>query len=143
MLMKKSLLVILALSFAAISSGCTRGGTKTISGKVELAPGVEAKLAPTAVLYIIARDASANAGPPIAVKRITQPLQFPVSFELTAADAMIPNTPFEGEMALTARVSQRGSAGPATSGDIEGAARKNPVEVGDDSVSIELNQVRQ
>ncbi len=68
----------------------------TLSGKIEIAPELKAKISPQAVLYIIARSTGEKSGPPVAVRRFIQPLTFPIEFRLTQEDAMVPGTALEG-----------------------------------------------
>jgi hypothetical protein len=128
--------------FMACLLGCTRGGDKTISGSVTILPEFQKKLGPEAVLFIIARPDGVTSGPPLAVKRFTQPLMFPLEFKLSAQDAMIPNSPFEGKVSIHARIAQTGSATPIQAGDIEGTAQPNPIPVGEKNLKIELNHLR-
>ena len=122
-------------------TGCTKK-EKKIEGIIELSPQFQKSLSPQAVLYVIARPIGATSGPPIAVKRFTQPFAFPIEFTLTQQDVMIPETPFEGQLAITARVAQTGSATPAQPGDVEGTAQPNPVQVGEGKFRIQLDQLR-
>lgn len=122
--------------------GCTRSEKidQKISGTVEVAPELQKKIKPDAVLYLIARKDGETSGPPIAVKRYTQPFAFPISFELSQQDAMIPDTPFEGKLTISGRIAQKGSATPIQSGDLVGKSQPNPVEVGVKNLKIVLDQ---
>ncbi|MBC7690841.1 MAG: hypothetical protein H7222_03675 [Methylotenera sp.] len=132
---------LLALASCAQISYAAPSG---ISGKIKLAPEMKSKISQTAVLYIIARpvaDPGSHAPTmPLAVKRITQPFTFPMDFTIGQADAMMPNTTFEGKLTISARISQSGSATPVKAGDIE-AAQPTVIEVGQKSSGrvIELN----
>jgi hypothetical protein len=138
----KSALTLAVLSQLIVGiAGCTKK-EKKIEGMIELSSEFQKTLKPQAVLYVIARPAGVTSGPPIAVKRFTQPFSFPIEFNLTQQDVMIPETPFEGQMAITARIAQTGSASPANPGDVEGTAQPNPVQVGSGKFRIELNQLR-
>jgi len=134
---KIKLVLLMALALTA----CTNS-EKKITGTLELSPELQKSLSPDAVLYIIARPEGQTAGPPVAVKRFTQPIFFPLEFNLTAKDAMIPDSPFDGKFSITARIAQTGSASPAKPGDIEGSAQPNPVPVGEKNLKIVLNHVR-
>lgn len=89
-----------------------------------------------AALYIIARN---KAGQIAAVRKQEHP-SFPLAFTISAADAMIEGTSFEGPLSLTARLSRSGDAIPAQ-GDVEGVA--SGVAIGASDVAIVLDSVRQ
>jgi hypothetical protein len=55
---------------------------------------------------------------------------------------MMPGGAFDGNVTLSARVSQSGSATPVRPGDIEGFPKAAFVPVGTHDVEIELDQVR-
>lgn len=137
------LLVSLALlsqssSYAAEPSSKNTQGA--IQGTVQISKQLKGKLSSTAALYIIARPNGVTAGPPVAVKRFTTPLNFPIAFEITSNDAMMPGSPLEGEFTLTARVSQKGSASPAAAGDLLASKPVNGVKPGGKPVTIEINE---
>lgn len=141
-LISSGLLVVTTLS--TLSIGCSWvSPRKEVKGTVRLAPELKEKVGPSAVLYVVARDPKTPSNPPVAVKRFMPPLNFPLEFKITPKDAMIPNTTFKRELVVTARIAQAGSATPINPGDIEGKPEHNPVRVGGDPVTIELNQVRQ
>lgn len=112
-------------------------GESSISGTVTLAPALAGKVQDTAVLFLILRKAS---GPPFAVKRFASP-RFPLDYRIGAADVMMAGSRFEGEVRVSARVSQSGSAGPAQPGDLEGE-RAAPAQVGSQRVNVTIARVR-
>ena len=67
-------------------------------------------------------------------------VRFPHAFELSAADAMVPDQPFAGPFDITARLSRSGDAFPAP-GDLEGTTAG--VAEGASSVSVVIAKVRQ
>jgi hypothetical protein len=138
---QRALALSVLLVLAAAATGCEEK-TKTVQGKALLSAELQKTLKPTAVLYIIARHPGEVAGPPLAVKRFPAPLLFPVDYMISEQDMMMPGTAFEGTLALTARVSQSGSAMPVSAGDIEGFPQAKFVPIGAKNVDIELNQVR-
>lgn len=145
LVMKKlpKLISILSVSLALVSqssSFAAEPAAKAIQGKVQIAQQLKGKISPTAALYIIARPNGVTAGPPVAVKRFTTPLNFPISFEITANDAMMPGTPLTGEFTLTARVSQKGSASPAAAGDLLASKPVNGVKPGGKPLTLEINE---
>lgn len=108
-----------------------------IEGTAELETGRETRTGTGAVLYIVARPAGAQGGPPLAVKRIVAPA-FPVSFSLGPGDVMIKGTAFEGPMNLTARLDSDGDPLTREAGEPAGAHDGNPVEPGARNVTILL-----
>jgi hypothetical protein len=47
---------------------------------------------------------------------------------------------FEGEVSVVARVKKGGGAGPAQSGDLEGAYPGNPVKIGGSPIEIVIDR---
>ncbi|MDD9802589.1 MAG: hypothetical protein OXU53_08560 [Deltaproteobacteria bacterium] len=90
-----------------------------LRGVVRLAPGLEGRAPPGAVLFVIARNAAA--GPPTAVLRLPQP-RFPLRWEIGPAQRMIQGTPFAGPFALSARLDSDGNATTRGAGDLQGRA---------------------
>ncbi|MBI3028648.1 MAG: cytochrome c-type biogenesis protein CcmH [Candidatus Rokubacteria bacterium] len=107
----------------------------TITGTVSLAPSLRPEVPVGAALFIIARRGD---GPPLAVKRIADPV-LPVSFSLGPEDRMLRGVPFEGEVTLLAQLKRDGKAGPPADGDLEGRAA-GPVKVGRRDVEIVLDR---
>lgn len=110
---------------------------RLIAGTVALAEGLRDGAAFSGTLFVIARR---GAGPPLAVKRIVEPV-FPVPFTLGPEDSMLPGTDFAGEVTLVARLKRDGRASAAVRGDLEGAAPA-PVPVGTTDARITLEVVR-
>jgi cytochrome c-type biogenesis protein CcmH len=63
-----------------------------------------------------------------------------LDYRIGAADVMMAGSPFEGEVRVSARVSQSGSAGPAQPGDLEGEYAV-PVKVGAERVNLTIARV--
>jgi hypothetical protein len=140
--MKLGKLLAALLVIFVLCCACTKK-PKEISGKIEIAPLLERiPIHPSAALYLIARAAGQQGGPPLAVKRYTPPFRFPIEFTLSAQDAMMPDTPFEGSIDISARLSQSGSASPASTGDFEGDVATGPVAVGTKDVEVRLAKVK-
>ena len=108
-----------------------------IEGTVRLDPERAAKAGGRAVLYIVARPAGAQGGPPLAVKRIPAPA-FPVSFSLGSGDVMMPGTAFEGPLNLSARLDRDGDPLTREREAPAGVYPANPVTPGARGVVIEL-----
>ncbi len=109
-----------------------------VSGTITLAPDVEAKVPPGAILFLIARGAAAG-GPPLAVKRIESPT-FPLDFTLGPDDRMIQAMPFVGPLQLSARLDADGNAMTRQPGDLQGEAPA-PHQPGESGVAIVIDQV--
>ena len=108
-----------------------------IEGTVRLAAGLEGRVPPDAVLFIIARRG--GAGPPLAVKRIRAP-GFPLDFTLGPEDRMIQSIPFTGPFQVSARVDSDGNALSRSPGDMSGAAA-GEVEPGARGVDVVIDEV--
>ena len=106
----------------------------SISGTVDVAPALKATIEGGA-LFLIARDAKRQI---VAVRRL-ESLKLPLAFSLSAADAMVQGTKFEGLLDVTARWSKSGDAMPSP-GDIEVTVRK--VEVPSTGLFLTLADVR-
>jgi len=107
-----------------------------IRGTLRLAPELQGAQPSGAVLFLIAR--TATAGPPLAVKRIEAP-RFPLDFEIGPADRMLASVPFAGALLLTARLDADGNATSRSPGDLMGAAGQS-VSPGASGVEIVLDQ---
>jgi hypothetical protein len=135
-----SLGLLMALPSGAFAAESASAGS--ISGTVKIAPALQEKISPTAALYIIARPDGVTSGPPVAAKRITAPLKFPVHFVISSADAMMPGTSFQGKFTLMARIAQSGSASPAAAGDLQTSKPLNGVKPGKKSVTLTIDEER-
>ena len=100
-------------------------------GTVRLGKGVSAAQAAGKTLFLIARPA--QGGAPVAVQRIAAPA-FPLRFRLTAADNMVGEEFFEGDLRIVARLDADGVAGPKQPADWEGSA-----PVGGDARTVEVS----
>lgn len=88
----------------------------TLVGRVELPKAAADKHH----FFLSVRPAAG--GPPIAVRREMDP-KFPYNFELSANDVMIPGTPFEGEVTVTARLKSDGDPLSRAPGDLSAQAQ--------------------
>jgi hypothetical protein len=107
-----------------------------IRGTLRLAPELEGAQPSGSVLFLIAR--TAEAGPPLAVKRIEAP-RFPLDFEIGPADRMLASVPFAGAVRLSARLDADGNATSRTPGDLMGVAGQ-AVPPGASGVEIVLDE---
>jgi cytochrome c-type biogenesis protein CcmH len=109
----------------------------SVQGKVDIAPGLKAKVSETDVVFLFAR--SAAGGAPVAAIRASAG-KFPLEFELSDAMAMNPENKLSNfkEVSLTARIVKSGDikGGP---GDLEGSLKA--VKVGAKDVKLVIDTV--
>jgi cytochrome c-type biogenesis protein CcmH len=86
-----------------------------ISGEVSLANGIEAR--GEGVLFIMVRQKGVKSGPPLAVKRLQNPV-FPIGFQMSQANVMIKSSRFQGDLELTAKWTQDGNPITNLPGDL-------------------------
>jgi tetratricopeptide (TPR) repeat protein len=111
---------------------------QSITGKITLDPKVKGQSDSKATLFIIARPAGPGGGPPLAVKKIDQPI-FPLSYSIGAENVMLQGTPFSGKINVTVRLDKDGNPTTRTPGDLIGNY-KQPVDVGSKNVDIVIDQ---
>jgi hypothetical protein len=119
-----------------------KGGGQTITGVITLAPARKADVAPTDVVYLVARRVADNPGARgslVAVKRFTAS-SFPIEFSLGEADMMFKNGAFEGELTLAARVDKDGDPITRKKGDVFGTV--DHVKVGAAGVEVKLTELQ-
>lgn len=127
-------------AWMGLAHGCEAPSSQhTIAGRVVLAPEVASKVSPTDTLFVIIRRPGGSPRP-LAVKRIEAP-RFPVDFEITEADVMVPGTELRGMVEVIARVDKDGKAGQPQPGDLEGAYDKNPTLPGGRDLEIVIRKV--
>ena len=112
---------------------------KGISGTIEIAADVKAKLKAGDIVLVIARQPGERM--PVAVLKTTAS-DFPMRFSLTDALAMNPSAPLSklSEAAIEVRISKTGMAKPEA-GDLISAVQT--VKVGSTNVRLLVDQVRQ
>ena len=115
-----------------------QGSADSISGSITLAPELGAAVPAQAVLFVVARAAGVQAGPPMAVLRIPNP-SFPMAFEIGPENVMIPSMRFQGPIDLTARVDGDGNAMTRLPGDLSGGADQTHAP-GSSAVRLVLDQ---
>lgn len=106
----------------------------TLEGNVSVDPKVKFK--PDTALYINLRPV--DGGRPLAVKRLLAS-DLPYDFIFTKYDVMVPGTPFEGEVLVTAALDQDGDAWTRQEGDWEGSVTS---KIGDKKVKVIINTPR-
>lgn len=112
-----------------------RGG-KEITGTLSLTPELQKRLPETPVLFILARPHGVTGGAPLAVKRVIG-AQFPYEFRIGQADAMLPDTEFDGAVTLLFRLDNDGNL-KSTPGDMEGQIDAN---AGDTNINVVMETI--
>ncbi len=111
------------------------------TGLVKLAEGVtEADLKPTDVLFIMARESQGKglAGRLVAVKRLGQS-KYPLRYEISAKDVMVPGIPFKGPFIVMARLDRDGDPMSRGKDDLY-ATFTTPVMAGQEGVHLVLKK---
>jgi hypothetical protein len=127
---RRRLAPLLALGLAA---ACARDFK--ISGTITVAAHLQAKVPRTnSVLFIVAKNAG---GVPVAVRRVVNP-QFPVSYELTAEDLIVPGSVPEGPLSLEVEMNTHGNAGAPVKGDLKGV-HPDKVSAGERGVHVVID----
>jgi hypothetical protein len=99
--------------------------SKYVKGTIKGTPITEPKMASGGVIFISVRKAGPDGNPsgaPIAVERLDVG-KFPLSFELTEANAMIGGTGFAGDVVVMARYDQDSDAISKQPGDVTGMVK--------------------
>jgi hypothetical protein len=113
----------------------------SISGTITLPGARKRDVAATDIVFIIARRAGAAPGPGSMLAVQKHPVgQFPMPFTLSARDAMVAGTPFDGSINITVRLDKDGDGLTRKKGDLYGQA--NGVSVGSQGVTIPLDSVQ-
>jgi hypothetical protein len=109
----------------------SQNGADSVSGVIRIDPEMEKNLPDNWKLFLFARQAGVERGPPLAVK-LLESIEFPYTFTLGQESVMMPGSVFEGEMILTARIDQDGDA-RSSPDDLEGILT---VTAGDNKVDL-------
>lgn len=112
----------------------TASGADSVSGVIRIDPKMEKNLPDNWKLFLFARQAGVQRGPPLAVK-LLESIEFPYKFTLGQESVMMPGSVFEGEMILTARIDQDGDA-RSSPDDLEGVIT---VAVGNHEVELVID----
>ncbi len=99
----------------------------------------------TVVIVVLARSLNPPEqhrpkGRRFAVKRIVSP-RFPLAYRIGAEDVIMAGSSVEGEVRISARLAQAGSAGPPRSGDLKGE-RPVPIRVGARNADVAISRIR-
>ncbi len=116
-----------------------RGTPPGVTGEIRITEELAGEVGPNAALFVFARTQD---GAPIAAKRLAHPT-FPLRFFLGQESVMFEGQTLEGQIDLQVRVSQSGTAGPPSPGDLLGSCADNPITIGDSQVHEVLIDSRQ
>ncbi len=109
-------------------------GDDSVSGVIRIDKEMEKNLPDQWKLFLFARQAGVQRGPPLAVK-LLESIEFPYAFTLGQESVMMPGSVFAGEMILTARIDQDGDA-KSSPDDLEGILT---VTAGDNKVELVID----
>ena len=114
---------------------------QTISGTIALPAARRTGVSKGDTIFIAARRPGAfpGAGSLLAAQRL-QADEFPLSFSLSARDAMVPGTAFEGAVNISVRVDKDGDPLTRQRGDVYGQA--TGVQVGTAGLLISLDSLQ-
>lgn len=108
--------------------------------EVSIADALKAKLPDDGYLIVFAQDANSGARMPLAVKRLRLP-SFPISVDLTTADAMITNFSLKNaeQVTITARISKDEDV-MTSPGELQGSLGNLPVIDELRSIQLTINE---
>ncbi|MDT0627726.1 c-type cytochrome biogenesis protein CcmI [Alteromonas sp. W364] len=108
--------------------------------EVSIADALKAKLPDDGFLIVFAQDANSGARMPLAVKRLRLP-SFPISVDLTTADAMITNFSLKNaeQVTITARISKDEDV-MTSPGELQGSLGSLPVIDELRSIQLTINE---
>ncbi len=113
----------------------------TVEGTIFIPANRKKDLNKNAILFITARRAGGAPGPGAMMGAQKHPIgDFPMPFSLSSRDAMIPGTPFDGEVNISVRIDSDGDAITRKKGDLFGVA--NGIKVGTHNVNINIDQIQ-
>ena len=118
------------------------GADQTITGTITLSPARKGDVAPTDMIFLVARrvpDSPGTRGSLVAVKRFTAQ-SFPIQFTMSKADMMFQNGNFEGELDLAARVDKDRDPITRKKGDVYGTV--DHVMVGSKGIEVKLTELQ-
>ena len=132
-----------------ILAACSKGEDKqpapaagkpgVISGEIQIQADRKAGLTSGHVIYVSAKQGEGR-GPPLAAKKM-EVGAFPIAFELSTADQMIPGgPPFEGDVELTVRFDGDGDVMTRGPGDL---VWKGPATVGGAPLKVLVSELAQ
>ncbi|MEP6993786.1 MAG: tetratricopeptide repeat protein [Acidobacteriota bacterium] len=110
--------------------------TRHVSGVVDLDVSLRGALSPGAVVWVTVREAGAERGPPVAVKRLPAST-FPLAFSIGEADTMA-GAPFPERVRIEARVDSDGD--PTTRDPSDPFARLDRVSAGATNVILAMRR---
>jgi len=128
-----------ASASATATATVTSTSSAGVTGRVTLAPALEARVAPTDTVFIFARAADGPRMPLAIMKRRVSDL--PISFKLDDSQAMSPEMKLSkfASVVVGARISKSGQATP-TAGDLTGQSK--PLAAGGPAIELVIDSVQ-
>ncbi|MEB3328772.1 MAG: hypothetical protein VKQ33_06030 [Candidatus Sericytochromatia bacterium] len=111
-----------------------------MAGEIRLAAGVQATLAESDALFVVARSAGPSQAPPVAVVKHLG-VKLPLRYRIGQEDVMLPGTFFQDPVRVRVLVRRSGFVGVPGPGDLEGEAMA-VASPGATDVDVELAPVR-
>ena len=121
---------------AAPSSPATSGGGRRIAGVVDLDPSIKGSTPTGGIVFVMVRDASFGAGPPLAAKRLVAS-RFPLPFEISQADSMT-GEDLPADLLVEARLDADGD--PVTRPPTDPKGRLEDVKAGSTGLRVVLRR---
>ncbi|MEB3197333.1 MAG: hypothetical protein VKP62_09030 [Candidatus Sericytochromatia bacterium] len=134
----KSFILTVLLLGPTFLSGCDSADRTRVSGTVRLAPDAVVKVGESDALFLTARLAGSEVGPPMAVVKLLG-VRFPQSFALGQDDVLMPGSWFRGPVVIRAILRRSGFIDVASPGDLVGQTSA-PVQAGESGVTIDLRR---
>lgn len=119
--------------------GCDDPDTQAVQGTIRFAPGSERTIGGSDALFITARPAGSQGGPPLAVLKMVG-VKPPVAYRIGQDDVVMPGTWFRGKIEVRAVLRKSGFVGAPVKGDMD-SPPAGPVEPGARGVDLELRPV--
>jgi tetratricopeptide (TPR) repeat protein len=111
------------------------GGGRTVSGVIDLDASARAAVRPGAIVFVMLRDASFGAGPPLAARRLPAS-SFPLAFEIGQGDVMAGGQ-IPDEVLVEARLDSDGD--PITRPPSDPYGRQENVKIGTQGLRLVLS----
>jgi hypothetical protein len=112
------------------------GNGRRIAGVIDLDPSIKASTPAGGVVFVMVRDASFGAGPPLAAKRLVAS-SFPLPFEVSEADSMT-GEDLPADLLVEARLDADGD--PVTRPPTDPKARLDDVKAGSTGLRLVLRR---
>ena len=126
-------------STCLVLAGCDDPNAQAVQGTIHMAPGTERPIGGSDALFITARPAGVEGGPPLAVLKMVG-VKLPATYRIGQEDVIQPGTWFRGKIEVRAVLRKSGFVGAPVKGDMD-SPTVGPVEPGASGVDLELRPV--